>query len=119
MKRPAPVYDLTPRPLNLFKSAVKTAMRLGLVDARWARRFLRWAYASVGVADFGCRGRCVVPVRLSGGRRLRGFVGWALYRAFETSMVGDMWRMLSVAEAFGVGSNRPLGFGAVRVTPLQ
>jgi CRISPR/Cas system endoribonuclease Cas6 (RAMP superfamily) len=24
-----------------------------------------------------------------------------------------------VAEAFGVGSNRPLGFGAVRVTPLQ
>jgi Uncharacterized conserved protein len=85
----------------------------------WARRFLRWAYASVGVADFGCRGRCVVSVRLSGGRRLRGFVGWALYRAFETSMVGDMWRMLSVAEAFGVGSNRPLGLGAVRVTPLQ
>jgi CRISPR/Cas system endoribonuclease Cas6 (RAMP superfamily) len=34
-------------------------------------------------------------------------------------MVGDMWRMLSVAEAFGVGSNRPLGLGAVRVTPLQ
>ncbi|AKT33925.1 CRISPR-associated endoribonuclease Cas6 [Pyrobaculum sp. WP30] len=119
VKRPTPVYDLTPRPLNLFKSAVKTAMRLGLVDARWARRFLRWAYASVGVADFGCRGRCVVSVRLSGGRRLRGFVGWALYRAFETSMLGDMWRMLSVAEAFGVGSNRPLGLGAVRVTPLQ
>ncbi len=119
VKRPAPVYDLTPRPLNLFKSAVKTAMRLGLVDARWARRFLRWAYASVGVADFGCRGRCVVSVRLSGGRRLRGFVGWALYRAFETSMVGDMWRVLSVAEAFGVGSNRSLGLGAVRVTPLQ
>jgi CRISPR-associated endoribonuclease Cas6 len=119
VKRPAPVYDLTPRPLNLFKSAVKTAMRLGLVDARWARRFLRWAYASVGVADFGCRGRCVVSVRLSGGRRLRGFVGWALYRAFETSMLEDMWRMLSVAVAFGVGSNRPLGFGAVRITPLQ
>jgi CRISPR/Cas system endoribonuclease Cas6 (RAMP superfamily) len=27
--------------------------------------------------------------------------------------------MLSVAEAFGVGSNRPLGLGAVRITPLQ
>jgi CRISPR/Cas system endoribonuclease Cas6 (RAMP superfamily) len=24
-----------------------------------------------------------------------------------------------VAEAFGVGSNRPLGLGAVRVMPLQ
>ena len=119
VKRPAPVYDVTPRPLNLFKSAVKTAMRLGLVDARWARRFLRWAYASVGVVDFGCRRRCVVSVRLSGGRRLRGFVGWALYRAFETSMLEDMRRVLSVAEAFGVGSNRPLGLGAVRITPLQ
>jgi CRISPR/Cas system endoribonuclease Cas6 (RAMP superfamily) len=27
--------------------------------------------------------------------------------------------VLSVAEAFGVGSNRSLGLGAVRVTPLQ
>ncbi len=46
-------------------------------------------------------------------------MGWALYRAFETSMLGDMWRMLSVAETFGVGSNRSLGLGAVRITPLQ
>jgi CRISPR/Cas system endoribonuclease Cas6 (RAMP superfamily) len=34
-------------------------------------------------------------------------------------MVGDMWRVLSVAEAFGVGSNRSLGLGAVRITPLE
>jgi CRISPR/Cas system endoribonuclease Cas6 (RAMP superfamily) len=34
-------------------------------------------------------------------------------------MLGDMWRILSLAEAFGVGSNRSLGLGAVRVTPLQ
>jgi len=139
VKRPVPVFDLTPRPLNLFKSAVKTAIRLGLADVRWARRFLRWAYASVGIVDFGCdvkilhggrwrdqqrepnrRGRtCTASVRLSGGRELRGFAGWAVYRAFETSMVEDMWRMLSIAEAFGVGSNRPLGFGAVKITPLQ
>jgi CRISPR/Cas system endoribonuclease Cas6 (RAMP superfamily) len=45
-----------------------------------------------------------VTVSLTGGRRLRGFVGWALYRAFETSMLDDMWRVLSVAEAFGVGT---------------
>ncbi len=118
VRRPVPVFDLTPRPLNIFKSAVKTAMRLGLVDVGWARRFLRWAYASVGVVDFGCGGRCTVAVRLAGGRRVRGFVGWAVYRAFETSMLGDMWRVLSIAEAFGVGSNRPLGFGAVRIAPV-
>jgi CRISPR/Cas system endoribonuclease Cas6 (RAMP superfamily) len=34
-------------------------------------------------------------------------------------MLEDMWRVLSVAEAFGVGSNRPLGLGAVRVMHLQ
>ncbi len=118
VRRPVPVFDLTPRPLNIFKSAVKTAMRLGLVDVGRARRFLRWAYASVGVVDFGCGRRCTVAVRLAGGRRVRGFVGWAVYRAFETSMLGDMWRMLSIAEAFGVGSNRPLGFGAVRIAPV-
>jgi CRISPR-associated endoribonuclease Cas6 len=107
-------------------------MRLGLADLKWARKFLRWAIASVGVPDFGCRcetrrrrdqrsyiGKCTAAAELSGGRRLRGFVGWAVYRAFETSMLEDMWRVLSVAEAFGVGSNRSLGLGAVRVTPLQ
>ena len=121
VRRPAPVFDLTPRPLNLFKSAVKTAVRLGLADVKWALRFLRWAYASVGIVDFGCRRMrsCTTAVQLTGGRRLRGFVGWALYRAFETSMVEDMWRVLSIAEAFGVGSNRSLGFGAVRIAPLQ
>lgn len=135
VKRPTSVYDQAPSPRNLFKSAIKTAMRLGLADLRWARKFLRWVIASVGILDFGCRcerrrgrpqgdcgncvGKCTAVAELSGGRRLRGFVGWALYRAFETSMVEDMWRMLSIAEAFGVGSNRPLGFGAVRITPLQ
>jgi len=135
VKRPAPVYDQAPSPRNLFKSAVKTAIRLGLADLSWARKFLRWVIASVGLLDFGCRcqtrrGRlpgnrggcackCTTAAQLSGGRRLRGFAGWAVYRAFETSMVEDMWRMLSIAEAFGVGSNRPLGFGAVRITPVD
>jgi Uncharacterized conserved protein len=98
---------------------VKTAMRLGLADARLARRFLRWVYASIGVVDFGCRKKCIVSVRLSRGRKLRGFVGLAVYHAFETPMVADMWRMLSVAEAFGVGSNRPLSLGVVKITPLE
>jgi len=132
VKRRVPVFDMAPSPRNLFKSAVKTAMRLGLVDLRWARKFFRWAIASVGVLDFGCRcetrrgrdqrgyvGKCTAAAELSGGRILRGFVGWAVYRAFETSMLEDMWRVLSVAEAFGVGSNRSLGLGAVRVMPLQ
>jgi CRISPR/Cas system endoribonuclease Cas6 (RAMP superfamily) len=34
-------------------------------------------------------------------------------------MLEDMWRVLSVAEAFGVGSNRSLELSAVRITPLQ
>jgi CRISPR-associated endoribonuclease Cas6 len=116
VRRPAPVYDITPSPRNLFKSAARTALRLGLIGLRDAVRIYKWAYAAVGVLDYRAR---PVTVYLSGGRRLRGFVGWALYRAFETSMVGDMWRVLSVAEAFGVGSNRSLGLGAVRITPLE
>jgi CRISPR-associated endoribonuclease Cas6 len=116
VKRSAPVYDITPSPRNLFKSAARTALRLGLIGLRDAVRIYKWAYAAVGVLDYRAR---PVTVYLSGGRRLRGFVGWALYRAFETSMVGDMWRVLSVAEAFGVGSNRSLGLGAVRITPLE
>jgi CRISPR-associated endoribonuclease Cas6 len=116
VKRPVPVYDITPSPRNLFKSAAKTALRLGLVGLRDAVRIYKWAYAAVGILDYRVR---LVTVSLTDGRRLRGFVGWAVYRAFETSMLGDMWRMLSVAEAFGVGSNRSLGLGAVRITPLQ
>jgi CRISPR-associated endoribonuclease Cas6 len=116
VKRPVPVYDITPSPRNLFKSAARTALRLGLIGLRDAVRIYKWAYAAVGILDYRTR---PVTVFLSGGRRLRGSVGWALYRAFETSMLEDMWRVLSVAEAFGVGSNRPLGLGAVRVMPLQ
>ena len=116
VKRPVPVYDITASPRNLFKSAARTALRLGLIRLRDAVRIYKWAYAAVGILDYRTR---PVTVFLSGGRRLRGSVGWALYRAFETSMLGDMWRMLSVAEAFGVGSNRSLGLGAVRVMPLQ
>jgi CRISPR-associated endoribonuclease Cas6 len=116
VKRPVPVYDITPSPRNLFKSAAKTALRLGLIGLRDAVRIYKWAYAAVGILDYRTK---PVTVFLSGGRRLRGSVGWAVYRAFETSMLEDMWRILSTAEAFGVGSNRPLGLGAVRVTPLQ
>ena len=97
-------------------AAARTALRLGLIGLRDAVRIYKWAYAAVGILDYRTK---PATVFLSGGRRLRGFVGWALYRAFETSMLEDMWRMLSVAEAFGVGSNRSLGLGAVRVTPLQ
>jgi len=59
----APSLRPDPRPLNVFKSVV---VRLGLAGVGWAGRLLRWAYASVGIVDFGCRGRCVVSARLSG-----------------------------------------------------
>jgi Uncharacterized conserved protein len=48
----------------------------------------------------------------------RGFVGWALYRAFNSRRLSDLWRALAVAEAFNVGTGRGMGLGAVRVTPL-
>ena len=116
VKRPRPVFDITPSPRNLFKSALKTAERLGLWGPAASRRIYRWACSAVGLADFYAK---PVTVSLGRGRTARGFVGWALYRVFETSMLGDMWRALSAAEAFGVGNSRSLGLGAVRITPLQ
>ncbi|NAZ33255.1 MAG: CRISPR-associated endoribonuclease Cas6 [Pyrobaculum sp.] len=116
VRRPRPVYDLTPAPRNVFKSALKTAERLGLWGPAESKRLYRWAYAAVGITDFRIR---PVAVSLTGGRTARGFVGWAVYRAFETSMLGEMWRALSAAADFGLGANRPLGFGAVRITPLE
>jgi len=116
VRRPRPVYDLTPSPRNVFKSALKTAERLGLWGPRESKRIYRWAYAAVGIADFRVR---PVTVSLGRGRTARGFVGWAAYRAYEASMLKEMWLALSAADEFGLGASRPLGFGAVRITPLE
>jgi CRISPR/Cas system endoribonuclease Cas6 (RAMP superfamily) len=59
-----------------------------------------------------------VTVQLTRGRTARGFIGWAVYRAFETSMLKEMWRALAAAADFGLGSTRSLGFGAAKITPL-
>ena len=85
VRRPAPVYDMTPFPRNILKSALKTAERLGLWGPAESRRFYRWAYAAVGIIDYRVR---FVTTSPGGGWRARGFVGWAAYRAFETSMLG-------------------------------
>ncbi len=116
VRRPRPVYDITPSPRNLFKSALKTAERLGLWGSSESRRLYRWAYAAVGITDFRVR---PVTVQLGRGRTARGFVGWAVYRAFEPSLLKEMWRALTAAGDFGVGSTRSLGFGAVKITPLD
>jgi CRISPR/Cas system endoribonuclease Cas6 (RAMP superfamily) len=68
----------------------------------------------VGTTDFRVR---PVTVSLGRGRTARGFLGWAAYRAYETSMLKEMWLALSAAADFGVGDSRSLGFGAVRITP--
>jgi CRISPR-associated endoribonuclease Cas6 len=115
--RDRPVYDFTPRPLNLLLSAVAYGRRFGFL--RLGTPFLRWAYTYVGLTDFGCRGPCVRTVRLLGGGVARGFVGWALYRAFSQRRLSDLWRALAVAEAFNVGTGRGMGLGAVRITPLD
>ncbi|KUO87702.1 MAG: hypothetical protein AT715_06245 [Thermoproteus sp. JCHS_4] len=98
------------------ESALKTAERLGLWGPRESKRIYRWAYAAVGIADFRVR---PVTVSLGRGRTARGFVGWAAYRAYEASMLKEMWLALSAADEFGLGASRPLGFGAVRITPLE
>jgi Uncharacterized conserved protein len=98
------------------ESALKTAERLGLWGPRESKRIYRWAYAAVGIADFRVR---PVTVSLGRGRTARGFVGWAAYRAYEASMLKEMWLALSAADEFGLGASRPLGFGAVRITPLR
>jgi len=94
---------------------LKTAERLGLWGSSESRRLYRWAYAAVGITDFRVK---PVTVQLTRGRTARGFIGWAVYRAFETSMLRDMWRALAAAADFGLGSTRSLGFGAVKITPL-
>jgi CRISPR-associated endoribonuclease Cas6 len=114
VRRPRPVFDITPSPRNLFKSALKTAERLGLWGPSESRRLYRWAYAVVGITDFRVR---PLTVQLTRGRTARGFVGRAIYRAFETSMLGIMWRALAVAADFGLGSSRSLGLGAIKITP--
>jgi CRISPR-associated endoribonuclease Cas6 len=114
-RRKTPVYDFTPRPLNLFLSAVAYGRKFGFL--KLGTPFLRWVYTYVGLTDFGCMGPCVRTVRLLGGGVARGFVGWALYRAFNSRRLSDPWRALAVAEAFNVGTGRGMGLGAVRVTP--
>jgi CRISPR-associated endoribonuclease Cas6 len=115
VKRPRPVFDITPAVRNVFKSALKTAERLGLWGSSVSKRLYRWAYAAVGITDFRVK---PVTVQLTRGRTARGFIGWAVYRAFETSMLKEMWRALAAAADFGLGSTRSLGFGAAKITPL-
>jgi len=115
VRRPRPVFDITPAVRNVFKSALKTAERLGLWESSESRRLYRWAYATVGITDFRVR---PVTVQLGRGRTARGFIGWAVYRAFETLMLKEMWRALAAAADFGLGSTRSLGFGAAKITPL-
>ena len=116
VKRPRPVFDITPTFRNVFKSALKTAERLGLWESSVSKRLYRWAYATVGITDYRIK---PVTVQLTRGRTARGFIGWAVYRAFETSMLTLMWRALAAAADFGLGSTRSLGFGAVKITPLD
>jgi len=116
-RRERAVYDFTPRPLNLFLSAVAHGRKFGLL--RLGAPFLRWVYTYVGLTDFGCRRTCVKTVKLPGGGVARGFVGWALYRAFNTRRLADLWKALAVAEALNVGTGRGMGLGAVRITPLD
>jgi CRISPR-associated endoribonuclease Cas6 len=115
VRRPRPVFDITPTFRNVFKSALKTAERLGLWKSPVSKRLYRWAYATVGITDFRIK---PITVELTRGRTARGYIGWAVYRAFETSMLRDMWRALAAAADFGLGSTRSLGFGAVKITPL-
>ncbi|MFZ8839691.1 MAG: CRISPR-associated endoribonuclease Cas6 [Pyrobaculum sp.] len=115
VRRPRPVFDITPSPRNLFKSALKTAERLGLWGPSESRRLYRWAFAAVGITDFRVR---PVTVQLTRGRTARGFIGWAVYRAFETSMLKEMWCALAAAADFGIGSTRSLGFGAVKIVSM-
>ena len=116
VRRPRPVFDITPAVRNVFKSALKTAERLGLWTSSVSKRLYRWAYATVGITDFRVR---PLTVQLTRGRTARGFIGWAVYRAFETSMLTLMWRALAAAADFGLGSTRSLGFGAAKITPLD
>ena len=114
VKRPRPVFDITPTFRNVLKSALKTAERLGLWGPSVSKRLYRWGYAAVGITDFRIR---PLTVQLTRGRTARGFIGWAVYRSFETSMLRDMWRALAAATDFGLGSTRSLGFGAAKITP--
>jgi CRISPR/Cas system endoribonuclease Cas6 (RAMP superfamily) len=88
---------------------------LGLWGPSESRRLYRWAYAAVGITDFRVR---PLTVQLTRGRTARGYIGWAVYRAFETSMLKEMWRALAAAADFGLGSSRSLGLGAVKIIPI-
>ncbi|MCU7786875.1 CRISPR-associated endoribonuclease Cas6 [Pyrobaculum sp. 3827-6] len=114
-RRRRALFDFTPRPLNVFKSVVRHGRALGVLDL--GAPFLRWVYTYVGLADFGCFGRCVRTVSLLGGGVARGFTGWAVYRVFGRRRLGDVWRALRVAEVFNVGTGRGMGLGAVKVEP--
>lgn len=116
-KRRRAVFDFLPRPLSVFKSAVRHGRALGLL--KLGAPFLRWVHTYVALTDFGCRGRCIATVRLPNGGVARGFVGWALYRSFGKRRLADMWRALRVAEAFNLGTGRGMGLGVVKVVPLE
>ncbi|MEL9991475.1 MAG: CRISPR-associated endoribonuclease Cas6 [Thermoproteus sp.] len=116
-RRSRPVFDFMPRPLTLFKSAVRHGRSLGLL--RLGAPFLKWVYTYVALTDFGCFGKCVQTVRLPNGGVARGFTGWALYRAFGKRRLADMWRVLRLMEAFNVGTGRGMGLGVVKITPLE
>jgi CRISPR-associated endoribonuclease Cas6 len=115
--RRAPVFEFVPRPLALFRSAIKHGRDLGVT--KLGAPFLKWVYTYVAMTDFGCKGKCVVTVPLTGGRVARGFLGWALYRAFSRRRLKSMWRALSLMALFNVGTGKPMGLGVVDVKQLD
>ncbi|CCC81906.1 CRISPR-associated endoribonuclease Cas6 [Thermoproteus tenax] len=116
-RRRRALFDFLPRPLSLFKSAVRHGRQLGLT--KLGTPFLKWVHTYVALTDFGCRRRCVVTVELPGGGLARGFVGWALYRSFGRRRLRDLWTVIKLMEALNVGTGRTMGLGAVRATPLD
>jgi len=128
-RRRRALFDFLPRPLTLFKSAVRHGRALGLV--KLGAPFLRWVYTYVALTDVGCwcrkrgsadKGRnycsCVRTVKLPNGGVARGFVGWALYRVYGRRRLADVWKTIRLMEAFNVGTGRGMGLGVVRATPL-
>lgn len=116
MRRSRPLYDFTPRPINLFKSVIRHARHLGMT--RLGAPFLRWVYTYVALTDFGCRGKCVTTVRLPNGGIARGYVGWATYMAQNRKRIRSMWKTLETARHLNASTGRSMGLGVVDITPL-
>ncbi len=107
---------LYPSPIRFITSAARIASEYLNINPRASRRAVRVIVRRVELIRDETK---VVDLDIGHGRRIKAFHGRAIYVVKKYEHLLDFLRLVRVAEAFGVGKSRGIGFGFVKLIRVE